>query len=100
MGELEASDEVFGSDGRPVKVLQAKPAPTDHGCYRVTFVGGTSIIASYGHLWMTKLASTSAAPRVRTTGEMRRDGEHGLHATRVEGSSEHSSVRVADASSF
>lgn len=84
MGDLEVGDTVFGSDGRPVKVVQAKPVSTEHDCFQITFVDGTSVIASDGHRWMTKLAGSPAEPRVRTTGEMYRDGQCGLHATRAQ----------------
>lgn len=82
MGELKAGDTVFGSSGLPVTILQAKPASADHDCYRVTFSDGTSVIASDGHLWLTKLAGSPAAERIRTTGEMYRDASVGTHAIR------------------
>lgn len=84
MGELKAGDTVFGSAGQPVKILQAKPASTDHDCYRVTFADGTSVVASDGHLWHTKLSSSKAAESIRTTGEMYRDGSSGTHALRAQ----------------
>lgn len=83
MGELKAGDTVFGSAGQPVTILQAKPPSADHDCYRVTFADGTSVIASDGHLWHAKLAGSQAAERIRTTGEMYRDGSGGTHALRA-----------------
>jgi hypothetical protein len=74
MGALEVGDQVFGSDGQPVKVTQAKPVSFDHECYRVTFADGTSVVASEGHLWLTRVCNSGARPRVRKTGEMVRDG--------------------------
>lgn len=83
MGELKTGDIVYGSAGQPVTVLQAKPVSTEHDCYRVTFADGTSVIASEGHLWYSKVAGSNAAPRIRTTGEMYRDGISGAHALRA-----------------
>lgn len=83
MGELKAGDMVYGSAGQPVKVLQAKPVSTEHDCYRVTFADGTSVIASDGHLWYSKVAGSNTKPRIRTTGEMYRDGISGTHALRA-----------------
>lgn len=74
MGTLQVGDLVFGSTGLPVAVTQAKPVSTEHACYRVVFDDHTSVVASEGHLWQTKVASSAAKPRVRTTGEMVQDG--------------------------
>lgn len=73
MGELSAGDTVFGSAG-PTSVLVAKPPSLDHECFRVEFSDGTSVIASEGHLWLTRVRGSAARPKVRTTGEMLRDG--------------------------
>lgn len=74
MGELVAGDVIFGSDGRPTVVTEAKPPRLNEDCFRVTFSDGTDIVASDGHLWATKVAGSQAKPRIRTTGEMFRDG--------------------------
>lgn len=73
MGEVAVGDEVLGSDGRPVRVVKATQVQRDRACYRVEFRDGTSIVASDGHLWATKIAGSAALPRVRTTGEMAED---------------------------
>ena len=72
MGALQAGDVIFGSDGRPVRVSAAKPVSLEHDCYRVRFSDGTSIVASAGHLWMSRLHS-AAKPKVRTTRQMADD---------------------------
>lgn len=74
MGALAVGDRIYGSGGRPVTVSAAKPVSLEHDCYRVTFADGTSIVASEGHLWETKVRGSAAKPRVRTTGEMVADG--------------------------
>ena len=73
MGGLVTGDFVFGSDGKPTRVSEAKPVSVEHDCYRVQFSDGTSIVASAGHLWKTKLMS-AAAPQIRTTRQMVLDG--------------------------
>lgn len=83
MGDLKVGDTVFGSDGRPATVVQAKPVSIDHDCYRVTFADGTSVVASDGHLWFAKLSGSAAVPKIRTTGEMFRDATEGSHARRA-----------------
>lgn len=71
MGQLQSGDYVYGSDGNPVAITEAKPVSTEHDCYRVTFTDGTSVVASAGHLWMSR---RSGWPRgyntVRTTEQM------------------------------
>jgi hypothetical protein len=74
MGELQPGDMVIGSDGLPVIVVKATDVQHDRQCYRVTFEDGTSVVASDGHLWLTKVTPSAALPRVRTTGEMVADG--------------------------
>ena len=73
MGALAAGDVIFGSTG-PVRVSVAKPVSLDHDCYRVTFADGTSVVASAGHLWQSKVSESAAAPKVRTTEQMIADG--------------------------
>jgi hypothetical protein len=70
MGEVEVGDLLIGADGRPVRVI--KTTEVQHGriCYRVTFKDGTSVVASDGHQWLTRVAASVAKPQVRTTGDM------------------------------
>lgn len=74
MGDLVAGDEVYGPDGMPVRVVEAKPVQVGRDCYRVTVGGVDSVVASDGHLWMTRVASSAAKPRIRSTREMVEDG--------------------------
>jgi replicative DNA helicase len=50
MGTLQVGDEVFGSDGKPYRVLN-KSAVHQRPCYRVTFDDATSIVCDNVHLW-------------------------------------------------
>jgi hypothetical protein len=71
MGDLEAGDWIYGSDGRPVRISEAKPVSLDHDCYRVTFEDGTSMVASAGHLWQSRRVGwPTKYDGVRTTEEM------------------------------
>lgn len=74
MGEVSAGDQLLGSDGEPTAVLKAGDILVDRPCFRVTFEDQTSIVASGGHLWQTRIASSAAKPRIRTTSEMAADG--------------------------
>lgn len=74
MGEVRPGDRLIGSDGLPTTVVKVTPPQDDRICWRVTFSDGTSVIATDGHLWATKVASSAALPRIRTTGEMAADG--------------------------
>lgn len=74
MGDVRAGDRLLGADGNPVTVVRATEVQTDRDCYRVTFADDSSVVTSDGHLWHTKVASSAAKPKVRTTGEMVRDG--------------------------
>lgn len=70
MGALKTGDVVYGSNG-PVRISEAKPASTEHDCYRVHFSDGTSVVASGGHLWASRRVSwPKKYDRVRTTEEM------------------------------
>jgi len=70
MGSLRTGDVIFGSSGQPTTVTKAHPVQFNRDCYRVTFVDGTSVVTSDGHLWQTKIAGSAAKPRIRTTREM------------------------------
>lgn len=77
VGQLKSGDAVFGSDGSPVRVVDAPPAELGHDCYEVAFAGGqragrlaTSIVVSGEHLWLTEVVASDARSRIRTTREM------------------------------
>jgi MoxR-like ATPase len=54
IGGIHEGDYVFGSDGKPTKVLELTPIREDADCYRVTFNDGESIVCDGGHLWNCK----------------------------------------------
>ena len=72
--DIRPGDEVFGADGSRVKVLRRTPTQHNRQCYRLTFADNTSVVASDGHLWMTRVANSAAKKKIRTTGEMFLDG--------------------------
>lgn len=56
IGDLKAGDIISATDGGMQRVVYRQ----DHGklpAYRVTFIDGSSVIASYDHLWNVKLHS-------------------------------------------
>jgi hypothetical protein len=74
MGEVAVGDRIIGASGRPVRVLKVTDIAERRHCYRVTFRDGTSVVASAGHLWQTRVTGSAAKPKVRTTEEMFLDG--------------------------
>lgn len=74
MGNLEVGDQVFGSDGRPTRVVNATPITHGRPCYRVTMSDGSSVVADANHRWLAapkvRSGSTYLKPRVVTTQQM------------------------------
>lgn len=74
MGAVQVGDMLIGADGSPVRVIKTTGVMVDRDCWRVTFADGTSMVASDGHMWLTRVNNSAALPKVRTTGEMVADG--------------------------
>ena len=74
MGDVSPGEWLLGSSGQPVEVTKTTPVQADRLCYRVSFADGTSVVTSDGHLWRSRVCSSAAQSRVRTTGEMAADG--------------------------
>lgn len=55
-GALRVGDYVFGSDGKPTKVIATRHF-TDSACRRVTFDNGVSVVCGAGHLWTVDVPS-------------------------------------------
>ena len=79
-GDLRPGDWVLGDDGRPTRVRAISEIWHDRPCYRVEFSDGSSIVADAAHEWLTHTrasrraadrTSPSAAPRIRTTEQIR-----------------------------
>ena len=51
MGDIVDGDELLGTEGLPIRVLEAHPVLLNRRCYRVEFSDGTSIVADAEHLW-------------------------------------------------
>ena len=68
LGDLSVGDEVFGSDGRPVRVVKTTEIMEERRCFRVRFADGTGVVASEGHLWASSVAGGPV--RVRTTAQL------------------------------
>ena len=74
MGDVQVGDVLVGADGCPVTVVKTTEIMDDRVCFKVTFRNGESVVASDGHLWATRVTGSAAKPKIRTTGEMYRDG--------------------------
>lgn len=53
MGELRVGDEVFGRDGRPVRIIDI-PFKGRAECFRFTFKNGETVVASGDHEWVCR----------------------------------------------
>jgi hypothetical protein len=73
VGKVGSGDRIFGSDG-PVTVISVTSARHGRPCYRLTFDDGTSLVTDEGHLWSSRINSSAALPKVRTTKQMADDG--------------------------
>lgn len=71
MGQLQLGDFVFGSDGKPTKVLAVQHW-ADAPAYAVTAADGETIIAAADHLW--KVRESAATAVVRTTQDLAENG--------------------------
>lgn len=77
MGAVEVGDQLIGADGLPTTVVKTTEIQPDRICYRVVFRDGTSLVASDGHRWLTRVVGHNqkhTLARVRTTGQMVADG--------------------------
>jgi len=68
MGDLEVGDEVFGLDGRPVRIVAATDVLVRRPCYEVDFSDGTTVVADAQHQWLTL---TATEHRLGTPGSVR-----------------------------
>ncbi len=54
MGDLKSGDIIYGSDGKPCKVVIAHDVRYDRPCYEVEFDNGEIIVADSEHNWFTQ----------------------------------------------
>lgn len=67
MGDLAEGDCVFGSNGKPTKIILKSEVFHGHDCYRLTFSDGSAIVADAGHKWSVVDSTNQNATRVVTT---------------------------------
>ncbi len=65
MGALRVGDKVFGSDGRPTRVVAVSPVWHDRPCYHVSF-GNEEIVADEEHEWTTTTGETLTTKELAT----------------------------------
>ena len=65
MGDLKLGDTVFGSDGKPCKVIFATEVMHGRPCNRVCFSDGSEIIADDEHLWKTNYFTNDRLRKIR-----------------------------------
>ncbi len=71
MGEVEPGDQLIGSDGRPVTVIEATDVMLGRPCYEVLFDDQTSIVADAEHQWITTVAADRVLAAAVATGRSR-----------------------------
>lgn len=54
IGDIQAGDVVFGSDGKPCNVLAVSEVFENKECYQIEFSDGSRINCSGDHLWTTR----------------------------------------------
>nr|WP_207205429.1 replicative DNA helicase [Microbacterium protaetiae] len=64
MGKVEVGDELYGSDGRPTRVVAATDVMLDRPCYEVEFSDGSTIIADAQHQWVTETRAARRSGRI------------------------------------
>ena len=74
---LEVGDRVFGSDGKPTKVVATTGYLDDRDCYEVLLSDGSSFIADAKHQWVTwdkaervRAKRTGQPPTSKTTAQL------------------------------
>ena len=74
MGEIDVGDEVFGPDGRPVRVIGATGVITGRSCREVVFSDGTTVVADIHHQWevLTRAHHRRRRRRVLSTAQIER----------------------------
>jgi replicative DNA helicase len=76
MGEVQIGDELIGAARGACGHRQGDRRRERAKAYRVTFEDGSTVIASAGHLWLTRVAGRSDRPaKVRTTHELVSGGQ-------------------------
>nr|WP_231916252.1 replicative DNA helicase [Microbacterium karelineae] len=63
MGDVRVGDELYGSDGRPTRVVAATEFMEGRPCYEVEFSDGSTIIADAEHQWVTETRAARRSPR-------------------------------------
>lgn len=64
MRDIVEGDVVFGSDGKPTKVIGVSDIMLTNRCFKLTFDDGAEIIADAEHLWYTETKLNRAATKV------------------------------------
>lgn len=82
MGALEVGDIVFDERGTRCSVVMAHPVRHDRLCYRVTFSGGSTIVADAEHVWQTSTKAERTAQGRRSQIPCTRLNSHQMQALR------------------
>jgi deoxycytidine triphosphate deaminase len=77
MGEIQPGDEVFGPDGRAIRVIEATGVISHRPCREVVFSDGTTVVADIHHRWEV-LSETRR--QVLTTAQIERTLERSAYA--------------------
>ncbi|HZM83782.1 MAG TPA: LAGLIDADG family homing endonuclease [Candidatus Limnocylindrales bacterium] len=71
MANIKVGDDVFGRDGRPVRVAAVGPVWLNRDCFRISLKNGEQIVADASHVWpAVDRGTASRAERDYTTAEL------------------------------
>lgn len=81
MGDLEVGDEVFGPDGKPVKIIATSDVMHGRPCYEIVMRCGERIVADAQHQWLTvsEPARRSARMAAKRKGPLKPRGTDQSH---------------------
>jgi hypothetical protein len=68
-GDIAIGDEVFGSDGKPCRVIAKTKVFTDGECYEIEFDDGVKIKCGADHLWEVEKKSRRRIPGAFSQGK-------------------------------
>src|SRR3990167_7271701 len=71
--DIQPQDEVYGYNGKAIKVLAISPVCFDRPCYKITFNDSSSCVVDAGHEW-TVNTRDNAKPVTLTTEDMLKCG--------------------------
>lgn len=84
IADIQPNDFVFGSDGKPHKVLAISPTMHNRPCFRITFSDGNTIDTDASHEWTVfENCGRNRVRRTLTTAEILTRGLYGENVSKL-----------------